>query len=87
LTKEGDYLRGQYTILRNVLFLAMLLVLGVNISSEMPHFSLQSLATTVGPTHHQHLNYHYYLLCGQPSFAYANFVAAKKRLGQNFNKE
>lgn len=63
------------------------MALGVNGSSEMPHFSLQSLAATAIPAHSQHLNYQYYLLHSQPSFAYANFVAAKKRLGQNFNKE
>jgi len=50
----------------------------------MPHFSLQSLATTVAP---HYLPYYYHLLQAQPVFAYANFVAAKKQLGQNFNKE
>ena len=62
----------------------LLLLIGVSGSSEMPHFSLQSLAVT---PHYQHLTYQYHLQQAQPSFAYANFVAAKKRLGQNFNKE
>ena len=53
--------------------------------AEMPHFSLPSL--TSKHVHNQHLNYVYYLEHGQPSFAFANFVAAKKRHGHNFNKE
>lgn len=61
------------------------MLLGVSGSSDMPHFSLQSLA--VMATQHQHLTYRYHLLQGQPVFAYANFVAAKKQLRRNFNKE
>ena len=42
---------------------------------EVPHFSSPALMEKYALT--EHLNYIYYLRRGQPSFAYANFVAAK----------
>ena len=42
---------------------------------EVPHFSSPALMEKYALT--EHLNYVYYLRRGQPSFAYANFVAAK----------
>ncbi|XP_064396222.1 spatacsin-like isoform X6 [Halichondria panicea] len=44
-------------------------------SSELPHFSSPALTEKFAFT--EHLNFVYYLRRGQPSFAFANFVAAK----------
>lgn len=44
-------------------------------SSQIPHFSSPALTDNFAFT--EHLNYIYYLRRGQPSFAFANFVAAK----------
>ena len=44
-------------------------------SYDLPHFSAPALIDKSGLA--EHLNYVYYLRRGQPSFAFANFVAAK----------
>ena len=44
-------------------------------SEDIPHFSAPVLTDKFAFT--EHLNYVYYLRRGQPSFAFANFVAAK----------
>ncbi len=43
--------------------------------SELPHFSSTALADKFAVS--EHLDYVYYLRRGQPSFAFANFVATK----------
>lgn len=42
---------------------------------EMPHFSSAALTEKFALS--EHLDYVYYLRRGQPSFAFANFVASK----------
>ena len=44
-------------------------------TSDIPHFSSIPLADQFALT--EHLTYFYFLQRGQPSFAFANFVAAK----------
>ena len=51
---------------------------------EVPHFSSPALMEKYALT--EHLNYVYYLRRGQPSFAYANFVAAKLLGHSNITK-
>ena len=43
--------------------------------TELPHFSSTALADKFAVS--EHLDYVYYLRRGQPSFAFANFVATK----------
>lgn len=55
------------------------------VSKELPHFSQVSLSQLHAPT--EQLNYHYYFSRGQPSFAFANFVAAKLVNTSNTSKK
>ncbi|XP_019859323.1 PREDICTED: spatacsin-like [Amphimedon queenslandica] len=56
----------------------------IDASGDMPHFSHPAL--TQHSSHSIKLTYTYYLYQGQPSFAFANFVAAKLSSKSNINK-